>query len=224
MQATDLLKINVNQHTEKKNGLTYLSWAWAWSEVLKHDPQATYEVVMFTDPDNPARTLPYQDLNGSFMVWVKVTVFGKPITVQLPILDYRNKCISTPNAFEVNTSIMRCLTKGIALHGLGLYIYAGEDLPMDAEPEPVTIRPADPQGNVVAEVSLDTGDEDANAKLFAEGMIQYTSLVKDIKGLNSYWKSNQQQLDALKTKYPSLYADVLAKFSNLKKQLSEQKE
>lgn len=213
MQTSDLLKINVNEHTEKKNGLTYLSWAWAWAEVLKADPKATFKVEMQEHGG------PLMPIGDSFMVWVTVTIFDKPITCMLPVLDYRNKPIMNPNAFDVNTSIMRCLTKGIALHGLGLYIYAGEDLPMDAEP--ATIRPADPQGHVAAEVGINTGDEEANAKLFAESMIQYTSIVKDIKGLNSYWKSNQQQLDALKGKFPGLYADVLAKFSDLKKQLSE---
>lgn len=224
MNSNELLKINVNGHTEKKNGLTYLSWAWAWAEVLKVDPQATYEVVMFDNPDNPNQILPYQSLGGSCMVWVKVTLFSKTITVQLPVLDYRNKCIPAPNAFDINTSIMRCLTKGIAMHGLGLYIYAGEDLPMDATPEPVAVKPVTPEGEVMAEVALDTGDEEANAKLFAEGMIQYTSLVKDVKGLNSYWKANQHQLDTLKGTHPGLYADVLAKFTDLKKQLSQPQE
>ena len=143
MTPSELLKINVNDHTEKKNGLTYLSWAWAWSEVLKVDPTANYEVEQFPHPEDPRRTLPYQELGGSCMVWVSVTMFGKTVKVQLPVLDYRNKCIPVPNAFEINTSIMRCLTKGIAMHGLSLYIYAGEDLPMDAPAEPVTVKPVD---------------------------------------------------------------------------------
>lgn len=222
MNSQELLKINVNEHTEKKNGLTYLSWAWAWAEILKADPQANYEVVMFDNPDNPNQTLPYQEIGGSCMVWVKVTVFAKTVTVQLPVLDYRNKCITNPNAFEINTSIMRCLTKGIALHGLGLYIYAGEDLPMDAAPEPVTVQPVTLEGAPIGEVAIDAGNEDANAQLFADSMIQYTSLIKDVKGLNSYWKSNQLQLDRLKDSHPNLYADVLMKFTELKKQLSTQ--
>ena len=219
----ELRKINVNEHTEKKNGLTYLSWAWAWSEVLKVDPTANYEVEQFPHPDDARRTLPYQELGGSCMVWVSVTMFGKTVKVQLPVLDYRNKCIAAPNAFEINTSIMRCLTKGIAMHGLGLYIYAGEDLPMDAEP--VTVKPVDQKtGEIKGEVQMDSGNADANAKLFADGMIQFSTLVKDVKDLNSYWKANQGQLDKLKVSHPDLYENVRNTFANIKAKFSQPKE
>ena len=63
------------------------------------------------------------------MVFVTVTMFGKAMTCQLPVMDFRNKAIHNPDAFAVNTAIMRCMTKALSLHGLGLYIYAGEDLP-----------------------------------------------------------------------------------------------
>jgi hypothetical protein len=214
----DLLKVNVNAHTEKKNGLTYLSWAWAWDQILRADPQANYDVKMFGDS-------PYLRIGDSAMVWVSVTVFGKTLTVQLPVLDYRNKCIANPNAFDINTSIMRCLTKGIAMHGLGLYVYAGEDLPMDDKPEdkpePVTVYPVDKEtGEIKAEAKLDTGNEDANSRLFAKGMIQFTEICTDVKGLNSYWKANQPQLDKLKVSHPELYEDVRGVFAALKKKFS----
>ena len=122
MSIENLLKLNVNEHTEKKNNLTYLSWAWAWAEVLKADPKAIYKVEMFGDKC-------FMDINGTAMVWVTVTVFDNPMTCQLPVMDHRNKAIPNPDAFQVNTAIMRCMTKALALHGLGLYIYAGEDLP-----------------------------------------------------------------------------------------------
>ena len=124
----DLLKLNVNEHTEKKNNLTYLSWAWAWAEALKADPAATFKVELF---DGKC----YMDVNGTGMVWVTVTMFGKPMTCMLPVMDYRNKPIPNPDAFSVNTAIMRCMTKALSLHGLGLYIYAGEDLPQKPERE-----------------------------------------------------------------------------------------
>jgi hypothetical protein len=117
-----MLSTNVNNHTEKKNNLTYLSWAWAWAEALKADASATYKVEMFGDKC-------FMDINGTAMVFVTVTMFGKPMTCQLPVMDYRNKAILNPDAFAVNTAIMRCMTKALSLHGLGLYIYAGEDLP-----------------------------------------------------------------------------------------------
>ena len=69
------------------------------------------------------------DINGTAMVWVTVTIFEKPMTCQLPVMNHKNQAIENPNAFQVNTAIMRCMTKALSLHGLGLYIYAGEDLP-----------------------------------------------------------------------------------------------
>ncbi len=122
MTIENLLKTNVNEHTEKKQNLTYLSWAWAWAEALKADPKATYKVEMFEGKC-------FMDINGTAMVWVTVTIFDKPMTCQLPVMDHRNKAIQNPDAFQVNTAIMRCMTKALSLHGLGLYIYAGEDLP-----------------------------------------------------------------------------------------------
>ena len=123
-QVSMLLGMNVNAHTEKKMNLTYLSWAWAWAEALKADPESSYKIEMFGDKC-------YMDINGTAMVFVTVKMFGKPMTCQLPVMDHRNKAILNPDAFQVNTAIMRCMTKALSLHGLGLYIYAGEDLPED---------------------------------------------------------------------------------------------
>jgi hypothetical protein len=138
MDVNTLLKLNVNEHTEKKSNLTYLSWAWAWAEALKADPAATFKVEMFGEKC-------YMEVNGTVMVFVTATLFGKPMTCQLPVMDSSNKAIPLAgytainkfgkeyrvecDAFAVNTAIMRCMTKALSLHGLGLYIYAGEDLP-----------------------------------------------------------------------------------------------
>ena len=126
-----LNNINVNDHTEKKNGLTYLSWAWAWAEVKKLFPSATYTI--------------YEDANGYFYhtdgktCWVKtgVTIDGLEHIEYLPVMDYRNASITLEKvtSFDVNKAIQRSLTKAVARHGLGLYIYAGEDLP-EAETPP----------------------------------------------------------------------------------------
>jgi hypothetical protein len=126
-----LLAKNVNDHLEKKNGLSYLSWAWAWAEALKADADASYKVEMF---DGKC----FMDINGTAMVFVTVTMFRKPMTCQLPVMDYRNKAIPNPDAFAVNTAIMRCMTKALALHGLSLYIYAGEDLPEEGRSVVIT--------------------------------------------------------------------------------------
>ena len=131
MSIEELLKKNVNDHVEKKNGLSYLSWAWAWAEAIKADPKATFVVNMF---DGKC----YMDINGTGMVWVTVTMFDKPMTCQLPVMDYRNKPIPNPDAFAVNTAIMRCMTKALALHGLGMYLYSGEDLPEEGRSVVIT--------------------------------------------------------------------------------------
>jgi hypothetical protein len=211
MLPTDLLKINVNDHTEKKNNLTYLSWAWAWAEVLKVDPVATFKVEMFGD-------LPYMRMGNSAMVWVTVTIFKKPMTCQLPVLDYRNKCIAEPNAFDINTSIMRCLVKGVALHGLGLYIYAGEDLPetdVPAEAPRKVVNVETPTATAKVEIN------EANMALFADGMIEYVDLCKSEADLKSYWKNNHPQIELLKTHRPDLYANVLGRFTEVKAQLAK---
>ena len=132
---SDLLKINVNDHTERKNGLTYLSWAWAWSEVLKLDPEAQWVAHEYGPQGSE---VPYMQLpDGSCMVKVTVTIKGKHKSCLLPVMNHRNQAIKGPDAFQVNTAIMRCMTKAISMHGLGLYIYAGEDLPEEDKPEPV---------------------------------------------------------------------------------------
>ena len=117
MKYTELRKINVSEHIEKKNGLSYLSWAWAVDTLLQQDSMATWE---YKEPKQFGDTL---------MVFCAVTAFGKTMTAQLPVLDYRNKAIINPDAMSVNTAMQRCLAKAIALHGIGLYIYSGEDLP-----------------------------------------------------------------------------------------------
>jgi len=117
MQYKELRKINVSQYIEKKNGLSYLSWSWALDQLLQLDNEATWE---YLEP---------KQFGESLMVFCKVTAFGKSRTVQLPVMDFRNRAILNPNAYEVNTAMQRCLAKAISLHGIGLYIYAGEDLP-----------------------------------------------------------------------------------------------
>jgi hypothetical protein len=211
MTPNELLRINVNDHVEKKNNLSYLSWAWAWAEVLKVDHKATFEVKTFVS-GNTGNVICYMDINGTAMVWVTVTIFGKPMTCQLPVMDYRNKPIHNPDAFAVNTAIMRCLAKAVALHGLGLYIYAGEDLP---EEDKAAVAPA---VKLQQEDMTPPAQPDANKQLFAEGMIRFTKICKDLPGLNSYWKANQAQLDDLKKTHPDLYQGVRDAFTELKAQ------
>jgi hypothetical protein len=117
-----LSAINVSEHIERKGGFAYLSWPFAVAQLRLADPTACWEVRRFND-------LPYLMTDTGFFVEVAVTVQGVTLSQVHPVLDGRNRVILAPTAFDINTSIQRALVKAIALHGLGLYIYAGEDLP-----------------------------------------------------------------------------------------------
>jgi hypothetical protein len=117
MQYAEIRKINVNAYVEQKNGLAYLSWSWAVDQLLQLDESASWE---YAEPRYFGETM---------MVFCTVHAFGKSRTAQLPVMDVKNRAIVNPDAFSVNTAMQRCLAKAISLHGLGMYIYAGEDLP-----------------------------------------------------------------------------------------------
>jgi hypothetical protein len=126
----DLRKINVSEHIEKKGNLSYLSWTYAVDTLLQQDPQATWE---FPEP---------KVWNDTVMVFCNVTAFGKTMRMQLPVMDNRNNSIKNPDTRKISDATMRCLAKCIATFGIGLYIYAGEDLPDDSTPaEPINIEP-----------------------------------------------------------------------------------
>lgn len=137
----EVLNVNVNDKTEKKGSLTYLSWAWAWSEFKKLYPTATYEVEKFDG-------LPYvKDEKVGYMVYTKVTAEELTHEMWLPVMDARNKALLQPTMFDINKTIMRCLAKNLAMFGLGLYIYAGEDLPEEEQNEQQSAKQAAKTGN-----------------------------------------------------------------------------
>ena len=124
-----LSSINVNTKVEKKNGFSYLSWAWAWQVLMENFPESTYtihEEKYFSD--------------GTCEVGVTVTITENENSLSrfmwLPVIDYRNEPIKNPNAFAISKNKMRCLVKCLAMFGLGAYIYAGEDLPESEKPKP----------------------------------------------------------------------------------------
>lgn len=129
----ELSKIDVSEHVEKKGKFSYLSWAWAVDQLRKQHPDATWEVIRFNG-------VPFMQTECGYFVEVAVTVNGITLSQIHPVLDNFNKPIAKPNSFQINTSIQRCLVKAIALHGLGLYIYAGEDLPMEEAPKYLTLE------------------------------------------------------------------------------------
>ncbi len=173
-----LNSINVSDKIEKKGNLSYLSWAWAWAELKKHYPTSTYTVYENQDGLN------YH--HDGKTAWVKtgVTVNEIENIEYLPVMNNRNKSIPVGQitSFDVNSSIQRSLTKAIARHGLGLYVYAGEDLPQDTEPEK-TIKPK----NTITELTLKVNDDNW------EKVMRFVAHNKD-KGLKYI-------VDKLKTKY-----------------------
>ena len=152
---TDLYSLNVNENVEKKDNLSYLSWSWAVAEILKKYPDMTYEILRFEN------NLPYTyDEKTGYMVFTKVTIAGITREMWLPVMDSKNKTmldheytyevknwktgevvekvVAQATMFDINKTIMRCLTKNFAMFGLGLYIYAGEDLPEEEQNKKIT--------------------------------------------------------------------------------------
>ena len=147
-----LNSIDCSNKIEKKNGLTYLSWAWAWDELMKIYPDATYKIKKFGEEQ-----LPYvYDENTGYMVFTEMTIDGITHEMWLPVMDGANKAmknksytyktkfgekfVEPADMFDINKTIMRCLVKNIAMFGLGLYIYAGEDLPESEKPQANEIK------------------------------------------------------------------------------------
>ena len=167
-----LSQVDVSAHTETKGDgnfkLTYLSWAWAWGVLMEHYPESQYS---FDEFEVNGQLLPYRPLpDGSGEVVCKVYIGGIARKMWLPVMDYKNAAIKTPNSRQVSDAKMRCLVKCMALFGLGHYIYAGEDLPTKAEPEEKTEKKVEEKKPVKKKatakktkladiVELPTGDE-----------------------------------------------------------------
>ena len=155
--------LNVNDRTQLKNGLTYLSWAWAWAEFKKIYPEATYTVKRFGE-----NQLPYIVDDTGYMVFTEVTADGVTHEMWLPVINYKNQALKRDqaNMFDINKSIMRCLTKNLAMFGLGLYIYAGEDLP-------------------------EKGTDSTSEGQFNETHAKKIASINTTEELTKYWKKNQ---------------------------------
>lgn len=149
----ELAAVNVGANIEKKGNFNYLSWSFALAELMRLDPSASW---VFHEPQHFGETL---------MVSCTLTAFEKPVYMWLPVIDHSNKAIKNPDAMAVNKAMMRCLVKAIAAHGLGLYIYAGEDLP-DAKDvnanniqNPPPKKPLDPSREQAAIDTMNTNPE-----------------------------------------------------------------
>lgn len=238
-----LSNIDVNDKTEKKNGLTYLSWAWAWGVLKKHYPSATFEKHI------QLNGMPYiLDDNGYAYVQVTVTVEDISATELFPVLDYRNKAIQNPDAFQINTAMQRGLAKAISYHGLGHYIYAGEDLPeSNGEPrrEPVkngamsVVKKKEPQS--AAPLSPSEGDlgyitntfayrpQDKEPRAFsdwdawADTICDWVNAAKTKNQLDVFFTKNKRSFDMAKSEAESKYDEVIAKFSAKKAEMQKGK-
>jgi hypothetical protein len=176
--------INVNAKVEKKSNLTYLSWAWAWAEVKKAYPDASYSVMSDPRTDKPY----FYDENLGYMVMTLVTIEGRTLEMWLPVMDGANqamksqsyeystrygvKTVDAATMFDINKTLMRCLTKNLAMFGLGLYIYAGEDLP-EASETPKAVAPKKdvaPKSAKLSELAID--DENwSKVRLYIEANV-----------------------------------------------------
>lgn len=231
-----LSRIDVKDRIEKKNGLSYLSWAWAWGTLKEHFGDAWFR------KHEAAGGIPYFiDMQG--YAYVRVTVGldktgDHEVTETFPILDHRNKAIQGPNSFDVNNALQRCLAKCIAYHGLGHYIYAGEDVPMEAQEAPVesapvkaaptpakaqTPAPAAPPAasGGVPVVGLDGSIASHPTETVAEVFKQFIPQCADERSLTKFYTANKTAVAYLETASPNLHQEVLAAFSTRKAELKK---
>jgi hypothetical protein len=229
MEYKELRQIDVSKYTEKKNGLTYLSWAWAVDQLLLADSKAHWFYPEFQRWGN-----------GSVMVFCTVVANDIARTAQLPVMDYRNKPIAEPDSFAVNTAMQRCLAKAIALHGIGLYIYNGEDLPPDVEPEqppkvnnipapdkavekaktiPKTAgKPGDWQLTV-----MDTDNEKSWLEALKAGVDTLLTVAAHPDDVANIFKNNRVVFDKAKAMDEKFYSEMMVSFSKTKESLTKGK-
>jgi len=194
----DLVKIDVGDKIEKKGRFSYLSWSWAWQEVKERYPDATFEVhedVVY--PDNTVE------------VRVSVTIEGLTHMMWLPVMNNSNKAIQNPNARDISDARMRCWVKAIALHGLGLYIYAGEGVPQaDNQEQPQMAPPPAPAP------AQDNGGEQ-----YTNERIQEIQSIQKLEELGQWEEYFSSGLDRLNEERPDLYAKIEHEFNKRKAML-----
>jgi hypothetical protein len=204
-----LSAIDVSQHTEKKNGLTYLSWAWAWGVLMQNYPEAVY-------------SFPPQEIHPDGTVTVHCNVFiGDCVrTMWLPVMDYKNIAIKNPDARKISDTKMRCLVKNLAMWGLGFNIYAGEDLPVtpsEEEPAPAKApKPAPKKEVPTKQDGFNIPTEEAASELAVKLVDLAHTMCTDMDSLKAFWKENKQFIDILDANYPKQYEALKDAFTQLK--------
>ena len=223
MNYKELRKIDVGDHVEKKNGLSYLSWSWAVDTLLQHDPMATWD---FPEPKYYGETV---------MVFCEVSAFGKVMKMHLPVMDYKNQAVKNPDSRKISDSQMRCLAKCIASFGIGLYLYSGEDLPADEgtspslEPQfkPIAPKAAPipaPKAKVATNMNQDgwtiTSDNVVeNLPAIVLAVEALLAVVKTEEDLMTIFQKNKKVFDEIKAHSEQEFEALMAKFTATKEQL-----
>jgi len=186
-----LSAIDVSHMTEKKGQFTYLSWTHAWKAVKDNYPEATFVKTVYTDNQN--NPLPFmRDHKGNTFVGVSVTIEGITIEEVYPVTDIRNKAMAHPDAFSVNTSLQRCLTKALAYHGLGINVYAGEDLPMETSNVEILDEYKDKADSFIADIKKAKDEKALNA---IAKKIKEANLPSSLKGnVETTFRNKRSQL------------------------------
>lgn len=209
-----LSAIDCSEKAEKKNGLTYLSWAWAWGILMEHYPEATYQ---FLNEE--------WDSEGRATVWCKVAIGELERLMWLPVMDYKNKAIVKPDTRAVSDTRMRCLTKCLAMYGLGHYIYAGEDLPSQTEttdeatPEPKKVAKPKPEPAPNADDTLDILISTFNK--FSEDPDTGN---RTVAGLEDLYRQNVGAITQLQESSPEDYKQLMAHLKAMKAELQSKEE
>ena len=177
--------------TERKGQFTYLSWTHAWKAVKDNYPEATFVKTVYTDNQN--NPLPFmRDHKGNTFVGVSVTIEGITIEEVYPVTDIRNKAMAHPDAFSVNTSLQRCLTKALAYHGLGINVYAGEDLPMETSNVEILDEYKDKADSFIADIKKAKDEKALNA---IAKKIKEANLPSSLKGnVETTFRNKRSQL------------------------------
>jgi len=198
----DLSGIDVGNKIEKKGRFSYLSWSWAWQQVKDKYPEATFEIledVVFPD--------------GTREVRVSVTIEELTHMMWLPVMDHSNKAIQNPNARQINDARMRCWVKAIALHGLGLYIYAGEDVPHNDDQQ-APPPPPQRQAPMPQHLAVDDGMQSYLDERLAE--LKTITVLEHLKQWEDYYDSG---LNRMNEDRPDLYAILELEFNKRKAML-----
>ena len=204
----NLSMIDVSKQSKEKNGLTYLSWAWAWGVMMDNYPDAQYH---FSDEQ-------YEE-NGSCMVYCTIVIGDCRREMWLPVMDYRNKAISHPSMRDISDTRMRALTKCMGMFGLGHYIYAGEDLPPDSG-DAKKEKPAKKSRAKASSDSETDPKNDDHWRAVEETVLAFMDGVETFDDLKKYWFDNQEALKEMEQKSGSRYKNVLEQFSSKKKSLN----